>query len=215
MGRHAAEHESKAEDKLDGLIHSVMIEQKAEANRESFPELAPVEAEADAPAKGYFRARGTTKAARGAARAAHFSSGSTLGRLKARLLAYRPKRTHVLWALVLLVAVWRPWLIPGALFVSFWVALIIYLTVGSDRFLEWMNSAWYRLVQANPERADKLRAWADAFALRFDAFLDRLPESWAEKLALPDFSERRAEQEALNDRPDPFERLKTPEVYRG
>lgn len=208
MGRHTAEHEGKTEDELDGLIHSVMIEQKAEANRASFPDLAPIESEAGVSAQNRPKTRGSTKAPRR-------KSSFIPAELKKRMFSYRPKRKHVLWALVLLVVVWRPWLIPGALFVSFWVALIIYLTVGSDRFLEWMSSAWYRFVNANPERAEKLRARADAFALRFDAFLDRLPESWAEKLALPDLSAQRAEQEALNERPDPFERLKTPEVYRG
>lgn len=211
MGRHTAEQQNENQDTTEGLIRSMMVEQKAESSRASLPDLAPVEhGEFDRPAaaKEHSKARKATVAPR------RRSTGS-IQHLKAKILAYRPTRSHILWALVLLVVIWSPWLIPGLLFVAFWVALIAYLTVGYDRMMEWLSSAWYRLGEANPDLIEKLRTRADAFALRFDAFLDRLPESWAEKLALPDMSAQRAEQDALDDRPDPFDRLKTPEVYRG
>ena len=189
----------------ESLIRSVMVEQKRTRSRDRLPELEPVEEEVTMRGPLTYVNR-VVKPQR--------STGEASG-LKARILAYRPTRKHILIAAFVLIMVMRPWLIPGLLFIAFWVGLIIWLTLGPDRVTEWAQSAWERLNRRKPELADRLRQRADAFALRFDALLDKLPDSWAEKLALPDMSNPVANGETLEERPDPFDRLKLPEVYRG
>jgi len=192
----------------DALIHSVMVAQKRTKSRDVLPELEP--ADNSAPKAKSKKRAGKNHTAKRSTQPA----GAPLN-LKARVLGYRPTRNHIVLAVLALVVVMRPWLIPGVLFVGFWVGLIAWLTVGPDRMTEWAASAWDKLCTRKPELAEKLRRKADRFALRFDAFLDKLPDSWAEKLALPDLSRVVETDEDLDERPDPFDRLKLPEVYRG
>ena len=184
------------------LIHVIMTQAKRETNRNSFPELAPAEPQAETPRKP------AAAPARGAKRS-----------LRARILGYRPSRRPLVLTAVALVAalvvMLRPWLIPAILFVTFWVGLIAYLTLGHDRVVEMLTTAWDRFAARWPGRADALRHRADAFALKFDAFLEKLPKSWAKKLVLRDLSEPADTGPSLDDLPDPFEKLKMPEVYRG
>ena len=188
---------------MESLIKSVISDQKRVNSRDALPDLAPVEREANTtaqPAKNRFKSRKTNPKARS---------------LKGRMLAYRPTRNHILIGAFVIVMILRPWLIPGILFVTFWVGLIAWLTLGPDRMLEWAGNAWDRLSTRNPDLAERLRQRGDAFALRFDAMLDKLPDSWAEKLALPDMSRPLEAEKDLSKAPDPFEKLKLPEVYRG
>jgi hypothetical protein len=194
----------------DELIRSVMIEQKRVNSRQILPELEPVsEPEAPAPRKVWKKKKqghpGTTAD----------KSGSKPA-LMERIKAYRPARKHIALVALAGVMIWRPWLIPGILFVSFWVGLIVFLTLGPDRAMEKFASFWNRLERRRPQTADRLRNGADRFALKFDALLDRLPDHWAEKLALPDLSRRTEADADLDDTTDPFDRLKPlPDVYRG
>lgn len=109
-------------------------------------------------------------------------------------------------ALGAVVWLW-PWAIPIALFVAFWVVLIVCATVGSD----WIGRGTLRLYRwleaRNPDRAERLRVRADAVALRLDGLLDRLPDRWTEGLYLPDFSRAALSPDTLDDRPDPFDRI--------
>jgi len=203
MSTATSSEEGMDQSSTDVLIHSVMVAQKRTKSRDILPELEP--ADTDHP-----KAKSKKHAGNRPSRPA----GAPLN-LKARVLGYRPTRKHIVLAVLALVVVMRPWLIPWVLFVGFWVGLIAWLTVGPDRMAEWAASAWDRLCTRKPELAEKLRRKADRFALRFDAFLDKLPDSWAEKLALPDLSRVVETDEDLDERPDPFDRLKLPEVYRG
>lgn len=190
------------ENSTDSLIKSVMTDQKRVSSREVLPELEPADGEyGDQPQVH------KTRASKRKMRAG--------GSLKDRITAYRPTRKHLLIAGVVLVMLIRPWLIPGILFVTFWVVLIAWLTLGPDRIMEWMGNAWDRLSTRNPAMAERMRQRGDAFALRFDAMLDKLPDSWAEKLALPDMSRPIEADKDLSAEPDPFDKLKLPEVYRG
>lgn len=199
----AAPENTPDQSATESLIKSVISDQKRVASRDALPDLEPVEREANTtaqPAKNRFQPRKTNPNARS---------------LKGRILAYRPTRNHILIGAFVIVMILRPWLIPGILFVTFWVGLIAWLTLGPDRMLEWAGNAWDRLSTRNPDLAERLRQRGDAFALRFDAMLDKLPDSWAEKLALPDMSRPLEVEKDLSKAPDPFEKLKLPEVYRG
>lgn len=122
----------------------------------------------------------------------------------ALLRGYRPTRKHVLWALFAALVLYRPLLVPLIVLLLIWVVVIAYLTVGPDRWGEIISAGWHRLHARRPEMAERLRARADVFAERFDHVLDWLPESWADRLALPDFSGTSHHQD---NAPDPFDRL--------
>lgn len=190
------------------LIRAVMVDQKRSANREILPELEPTGSDRPKPAPQAAR-----RQARSPRRQAHKIKG--VKALKARILGYRPTRKHIFWAAFALIMVLKPWLIPGIVFVAFWVGLIAWLSLGPDRVGEMVHSAWDKLATRKPGLADRLRQRADAFALRFDALLEKLPDAWAERLALPDLSAPVDDPDSLDNRPDPFERLKPSEVYRG
>lgn len=192
----------------DELIRSVMIEQKRVKSREVLPELEPVE-ETREPAPRMAR-----KAARTAPKGAYQPDART--GIVDRIKAYRPSRKHIFLVVLAGVVIWRPWLVPGILFVTFWIGLIVYLTLGPDRTMEKLSAVWTWLQRTRPETAEKLRDSADRFALKFDALLERLPDRWAERLALPDFSQPSDAQVKMDEATDPFDRLKPlPEVYRG
>lgn len=194
------------------LIRSVMVEQKTENQRKAFPTLEPADAvpmpSNDIPYEALSEPQANSHAK---PRKAKRTPGT--GMLSLR--GYRPKKSHIFWVIIALVFILRPWLIPGLIFLGFWVGLIVYLTAGPDRLEHWFQSVWAFLERKSPERANRLRQRADAIALRLDSLLDKLPDSWAEKLALPDFANSSTSASAFDDRPDPFDRLKTPEVYRG
>lgn len=182
-----------------------MNDQKRAENLKSLPDLAPVGQDTPAPA--------ASRSVKTRVQTRHAKPGAD--NLKDRILSYRPTRKHILIGAFVIVMVMRPWLIPGLLFVTFWVGLIAWLTLGPDRIMEWIGNAWDKLSTRNPDLAERLRQRGDAFALRFDAMLDKLPDSWAEKLALPDMSRPIQAEKDLSNEPDPFEKLKLPEVYRG
>ena len=189
------------------LIRSVMIEQKRETKRNMLPELEPadpgLEHEQD------LQSEPTQPTPKTHTARQHPQS------LKKRIKSYRPTPKHLAIAALVLVVWFRPWLIPGILFVGFWIGLIAYLTLGPDRSIEIASDVWSWISRKSPRTANRLRQGADAFALKFDALLDRLPDRWAEKLSLPDLSQPATQPDTLDDLPDPFEKLKLPEVYRG
>jgi len=194
----------------DDLIRAVMTDQKREISRGILPELEPVD-----PEDTYQAQTASRPAAKPKRRVKTGSLGGYVHSVKARILGYRPTRKHILWTCFALVVFFRPWLIPGLLFVSFWVALIAYLTLGHDRLFEFLAGGWNRLVKTKPHWAEKLRGIASRSALKYNAFRSKLPEKWAARLALPDLSHAAQTQEKLDDLPDPFDRLKMPDVYRG
>ncbi|QFT98720.1 hypothetical protein FIU85_15510 [Roseovarius sp. THAF8] len=125
-------------------------------------------------------------------------------RLPRWLRSYRPTRKHVAWAVVAGLVLYRPLMVPLVALLLVWLVLIAYLTLGPDRWGEILGGAWQRLHARKPELAERIRQRADRFAERFDRVLDRLPEAWADRLALPDFS---ASATTDAEKPDPFDRL--------
>ncbi|MHA7852363.1 hypothetical protein [Roseovarius sp.] len=104
-----------------------------------------------------------------------------------------------------LLVIWKPGLVLAVIGVPIVLALIAYLTVGHERVAEISAESWRKFQLRRPKRAEALRAKADALALKWDMLLDHLPESWADRLALPDLSGSNGT--SLKDAPDPFERL--------
>lgn len=127
-----------------------------------------------------------------------------MGAALARVGGYRPTRKHVFFAVLAVIFLVRPWLIPVTLFIAFWACLIAYLTLGPDRVAELVVGGWRWLHVRRPELAETIRQRAEAMAIRIDAFLDRMPANWTEGLYVPDFSTPDA---GADERPDPFDRL--------
>ncbi len=215
--------QDKLDDRADALIRRMIVEQKRDANREALPEIEPVGGVDTAPAKTARRLPWrkqskpavTTPQKPAREERAPVSCGATrrpsLGRFLSALPRPRIARWHVIAGAVLLLCILRPWLLPAIFFISLWVLLIAYLTLGPDRMAEFVSVGWHRLRARRPALAENLRRRADALALRLDALLDRLPEKWTAGLYLPDLS---APEDPDTTRPDPFDRLAR-EVRRG
>lgn len=202
--------EPKQNPSADDLIRSVMAAQKREVNRQALPPLEPAEPEG----RGDVYMTRQSPSARLMARLTRRRRPAK-GHL-ARIRAYRPKRGHVVLAALALGLYLWPLLILGSLVLIILIGLIYYLSMGPDKIGEQMRGAWDWLQRNHPDRAERLRLRSDCFALKLDRILDRLPDHWADKLALPDFSQPSEQKRNLDDLPDPFERLKRlPEVYRG
>ncbi|MFG6515814.1 hypothetical protein ACGYLX_00010 [Sulfitobacter sp. 1A13496] len=116
-------------------------------------------------------------------------------------------------SLLALAVVLRPWLVFGVLFITVFIVLGVFLALGYDGF--WQRAMalgrWY--AARRPERAAALHARLDAFAIKWDAVLDRFPEGTVDGLYLPDFGEMAAAEarhDAALDRR--FDRLRDPEA---
>ncbi len=108
---------------------------------------------------------------------------------------------------VLMTIVW-PLYVFAAVFLLGWVALIIWLSLGPDRASGLISGYWEKFAARSPESAEQLRICADKVALCIEAALDWLPGQWADRLALPDFSQPVGVEANYADASDPFARLK-------
>jgi hypothetical protein len=75
---------------------------------------------------------------------------------------------------------------------------------GSDRTWRFILKAYQSFAARSPEQAQRLALRLDAFAMRWDGLLDRLPESRMDTLYLPDFKSLQVSddqhQELVGDR---------------
>jgi hypothetical protein len=128
-------------------------------------------------------------------------------RLLARVSGFRPTRKQIALTALAVVMVWRPWLIPGILFLLFWIALIVHLTLGPDRVAELLTPVREKLAARYPEKAAALRRRAQAGADRVEGWIEKLPERWRDGIYLPDLgrSDSAGVPEAM--KADPFDRL--------
>ncbi|MFU1477446.1 hypothetical protein ACM25N_06955 [Roseovarius sp. C7] len=108
--------------------------------------------------------------------------------------------------LALLLAVW-PMFLVLILALAVWSFVMFVALVGKGSFHEAFGRLYRWLKARRPDRAETLRQRMDRLAERVDGWLDRLPNSWAERLALPDFSASALDPDDTGDLPDPFERL--------
>ena len=129
-----------------------------------------------------------------------------VGRLKAKITGYRPTAKHLVVAALVLLVLFRPWLVVGILFITAFILTGTFLILGYDGFWHRMMSGarWY--ARRRPSRAAHVQRKLDAFAMKFDGFLDRFPEGSVDGLYLPDFGELAAAEaqhdEALDRRFD-------------
>jgi hypothetical protein len=126
---------------------------------------------------------------------------------KAALRRLRPR--HVAVALLIVVMLWKPWLLPALIFALFWICLIAWLTMGPDRASEVIAFVWERFARRFPDRAARWLKRIQAGADRIDGWLARLPERWTDGIYLPDLGRSQAleDGEEVVEQPDPFERL--------
>ena len=79
-------------------------------------------------------------------------------------------------ACLVLLLVFRPWLVLGIVFLFLFVMTGVFLVLGYDGF--WRRvmgvARWY--ARKHPSRSGELHRKLDTFAMKFDAFLDRFPE---------------------------------------
>ena len=156
----------------------------------AFAPLAEADPETETPAR-------RTKAARLGTRLAPLVT-ALAGR--ARLI----RRKHLLFAVVLCLMILKPhWFVLGAVGVA---ALIMaaFLLIGAERIWRGVMLALHELSETDPGRAVRIRLRLDAFAMRWDAVLDRFPDGTVDGLYMPDFqvlSQEEARAEArLNER---------------
>ncbi|MEP5729819.1 MAG: hypothetical protein ABJL67_10685 [Sulfitobacter sp.] len=110
-------------------------------------------------------------------------------RLKAKITGYRPTPRHLILGSLALLVLLRPGLVLAVLFFSIFVMIAIFLILGYDGF--WRRAMglgrWY--ASRRPNRAVELHRKIDAFAMKWDAILDRFPEGSVDGLYLPDFGD--------------------------
>lgn len=208
------------EPSADDLIRKMIVAEKREINRAALPELEPVhqpDAPQPDPRDGFvkhprkkfglmkaFSSKRTTQPLEVAANPPPGPTPKHVAAIIASVRDYRPTLKHTVYAAIAAVFLASPWTIPIILFVTFWVVLIAYLTLGPDRVAELVVVGWQALHKRRPALAEVIRQRAEMTALRIDGFLDRMPEKWRDGIQIPDFSTNKG---AADDRPDPFERL--------
>jgi hypothetical protein len=126
----------------------------------------------------------------------------------ARIAAYRPTPRHVAVAVIVVLALFRPWVLVALTLLPIVVIGGLLLALGHDRFWTAILGLYRRFHARSPARAERLRRRMDDFALRWDAILDRFPEGSVDALYLPDLNSLQERQdrhaEALDQR---FDRL--------
>lgn len=153
--------------------------QSTKQRRERFSPLPPQPG--DAPEK--------TKAVKSRTPKANARKGTGTPKvgLAPRIKSYRPTPKHILLFSLALLIYFRPLLITGFLVIGIMLTIGIFLILGYDGFWRQAMSIarWY--ARRRPARAAELHRKLDAFAMRWDAILDRFPEGTVDGLYLPDF----------------------------
>lgn len=125
----------------------------------------------------------------------------------------RPSLRAVVLSLLVLTVILQPWLVLGVVVGTIFVTLGVFFALGYDSFWQRAMAFGRRYAGRRPARAVRLHARLDAFAMKWDAVLDRFPEGTVDGLYLPDFGEMAAadmrHDEALARR---FDRLRETEV---
>lgn len=113
------------------------------------------------------------------------------------------RRASPRWAAIAVLfgcAMLYPAVIVFPLFVSIFSVIGAFVLFGSERVWRAVSRILTRYEARAPRKAARLMARLDAFAVHWDAILDRFPEGTVDGLYLPDFAnhkERAVEQEAM------------------
>lgn len=107
----------------------------------------------------------------------------------ARLRGFRPTTRHLAIVTVLLLVVARPHWFAIGVFLCLAIAIGSFMILGADRIWHRVLDRLNRIEATNPARATRLRTKLDAFAYRWDGFLDLFPDGMVDGLYMPDFQE--------------------------
>lgn len=120
----------------------------------------------------------------------------------------RIKLRHILiLGLAGLVAL-KPWLVFWLVMFGLAVAIILFFSVDQAACSKRIGRAFGRFAKRRPETAENLRLTAKRFTQRLERLAGKLPDRWVSGLYFPDF-EAAGDEDPLENRPDPFERLKS------
>lgn len=117
------------------------------------------------------------------------SSNPRIARTMPKIFSYRPTPKHVVWGVLALVLLFRPWLVFWAVLLSVFIVMGMFLVLGYDGFWQTVMKAgrWYG--KRRPHRAAALQAKMDGFAVKWDRVLDHFPDGTVDGLYMPDFGQ--------------------------
>lgn len=111
----------------------------------------------------------------------------------------RIKRKHVAAAALVALALIKPlWVLFAVLALVLLIAAAFYFA-GGEKIWRGVMLALHNLSDTDPDRAVRIRARLDRFAVKWDTFLDRFPDGMVDGLYLPDFQVL-SQDEALNEK---------------
>jgi len=199
--------EPVSEAEVDRIIAQTLAKSRQEDARAALPQVVDQEellglagrnARRDAATREAANIRRAQSAARVMPKIEDLTGRRVAGPWQKRVLIAAP---------IVLVVIWKPWLILGLVIVVCWLVIAAFAALGGARVAEGSIRFYVWLDARNPERAERMRDRADRLAMRLDALLDRLPERWTEGLYMPDFSRASLMGDGLDGRPDPFDRI--------
>jgi len=114
--------------------------------------------------------------------------------------------------IIALAVIGAAWMWPGLLLSAVLAILVLIpvcmVALGSDAVSGALIGLFHWHHAHSPQRAELMRARLDRLAMRVDAILDPLPESWTRGLYMADFSREALLGETCEGAPDPFDRLR-------
>jgi hypothetical protein len=102
-------------------------------------------------------------------------------------LPFKVNRKYVFGGALILLALLRPMWVVLFLIFSLIVGAACFTIMGADRTWSKVMGPFKKFAARSPDRAHRMAARLDSFALRWDGFLDRFPEGTVDWLYLPDF----------------------------
>lgn len=110
----------------------------------------------------------------------------------------KPKRKHVALGVLAALVLFRPFWVLTAVLVLVVLCGLAFVAIGGEKIWRGVMLALHQLSEKDPERAVRIRKRLDAFAMKWDMFLDRFPEGSVDHFYMPDFQVLSAE-EARNE----------------
>ena len=114
----------------------------------------------------------------------HLSKPSLIDRVRG--ISYRPSRKLIAWGVVAALVVLFPHVFVIGAIVMVCIIGGSFAVFGSDAVWGRAMRGFSRFASYAPDRAARVAARLDAFALRWDSFLDRFPDGSVDGLYLPD-----------------------------
>ena len=122
--------------------------------------------------------------------------------------ASRLKMRHILILGMAALVALKPWLVFWSVVFVLAIAIILFFSLDQEACSRKIGRAFRRFAKRRPEAAENLRQTAKRYTQRLERLAGKLPDRWVSGLYLPDF-EVADDDDPLENRPDPFERLKS------